>query len=310
MSNSTPVQLDEISERLGYRFVNEALLTEALTHGSTQKHKGDYQRLEFLGDRVLGLVIAEHLFRTHPTDGEGQLTHVLSSLVRSEACADAARDGSVGCVVVTGAGRGFCAGGDLKEGASAKAMVPPSAEAGSRTEQGFTRLRGFMETARLLHEMPKPAIAMVNGPVAGAGIGIAGACDLRFAGRSATFLTAFDKIGAGGDFGSTWFWTKIVGTGVARELFLLGEKLSAEEAFAKGLYTRLFDDDALRAETLKAAHRLADGPRMGFRYMKQNLNNAEDWAFEAALDAEALNMGLSTQATALIWREANKPKGD
>ncbi|MDE2570866.1 MAG: enoyl-CoA hydratase/isomerase family protein [Sphingomonadales bacterium] len=224
----------------------------------------------------------------------------------ADACADAARDGSVGCVVVTGAGRGFCAGGDLKEGGADKAIVPPNPETGSRSEQSFVRLRGFMETSRLLHEMAKPTIAMVNGPVAGAGIGIAGACDLRFAGRSATFLTAFDKIGAGGDFGSTWFWTKIVGTGVARELFLLGEKLSGEAAFAKGLYTRLFDDDVLREETLRAAHRLADGPRMGFRYMKQNLNNAEDWSFEAQLDAEALNMGLSTQATALIWREARK----
>ncbi|MDP3674969.1 MAG: enoyl-CoA hydratase-related protein [Novosphingobium sp.] len=226
----------------------------------------------------------------------------------ADACADAARDGSVGCVVVTGAGRGFCAGGDLKEGGADKAVVPASAEVGSRTEQGFTRLRGFMETARLLHEMPKPTIAMVNGPVAGAGIGIAGACDLRFASRSASFLTAFDRIGAGGDFGSSWFWTKIVGTGVARDLFLLGEKLSAEEAFAKGLYTRLFDEDALRDETLKAAHRLADGPRMGYRYMKANLNNAEDFAFEAALDAEALNMTLSTTTTAMIWREANKAK--
>ena len=224
----------------------------------------------------------------------------------ADACADAARDGSVGCVVVTGAGRGFCAGGDLKEGGADKAAVPPSAEAGSRTEQGFTRLRGFMETSRLLHEMPKPTIAMVNGPVAGAGIGIAGACDLRFAGRSASFLAAFDRIGAGGDFGSTWFWSRIVGTGVARELFLLGEKLTAEEAFAKGLYTRLFDDDVLRAETLKAAHRLADGPRMGFRYMKANLNNAEDFAFEAALDAEALNMTLSTSATAMIWKAGQK----
>ena len=224
----------------------------------------------------------------------------------ADACADAARDASVGCVVVTGAGRGFCAGGDIKEGGADKAVVAANSETGSRTEQGFTRLRGFMETARLLHEMPKPTIAMVNGPVAGAGIGIAGACDLRFAGRSATFLTAFDRIGASGDFGSTWFWTKILGTGVARELFLLGEKLTAEEAFAKGIYTRLLDDAALREETLKAAHRLADGPRMGFRYMKANLNNAEDFAFEAALDAEALNMGLSTQASALIWREKRK----
>ncbi|WP_374526960.1 enoyl-CoA hydratase-related protein [Novosphingobium sp.] len=226
----------------------------------------------------------------------------------ADVVADAARDGSVGCVVVTGAGRGFCAGGDLKEGGADKAIVPANPETGSRAEQGYARLRGFMETSRLLHEMGKPTIAMVNGPVAGAGIGIAGACDLRFAARSATFLTAFDKIGAGGDFGSTWFWTKIVGTGVARELFLLGEKLTGEEAFAKGLYTRLFDDEVLRAETLKAAHRLANGPRMGFRYMKQNLNNAEDWSFEAQFDAEALNMGLSTQASALIWREANKPK--
>ena len=224
----------------------------------------------------------------------------------ADACADAARDPAVGCVVVTGAGRGFCAGGDLKEGGADKAVTAANPGSGSRTEQGFVRLRGFMETARLLHEMPKPTIAMINGPVAGAGIGIAGACDLRFAGRSASFLTAFDRIGAGGDFGSTWFWSRIVGTGVARELFLLGEKLAAEEAFAKGLYTRLFDDDALRDATMAAAHRLADGPRMGFRYMKANLNNAEDFAFEAALDAEALNMTLSTQATALIWREAQK----
>jgi 2-(1,2-epoxy-1,2-dihydrophenyl)acetyl-CoA isomerase len=212
-------------------------------------------------------------------------------------------------VVVTGAGRGFCSGGDLKAGAADKAQSAANRETGSRTEQSFSRLRSYMETARLLHEMGKPTIAMVNGPVAGAGIGIAGACDLRFAARSATFLTAFVNIGGSGDFGSTWFWTKILGTGVARELFLLSEKLSGEEAFAKGIYTRLFDDAALREETLKVAHRLADGPRMGLRYMKANLNNAEDWAFEAALDAEALSMGLSTQAAGAIWK-AGQAKGD
>jgi 2-(1,2-epoxy-1,2-dihydrophenyl)acetyl-CoA isomerase len=232
-------------------------------------------------------------------DGE-----IMGALV--DATADAARDPSVGCVVVTGAGRGFCSGGDLK--GDRGGPIVASNDLGARNEQSFARLRGFMETSRLLHEMPKPTIAMINGPVAGAGIGIAGACDLRFAGNSASFLTAFDRIGAGGDFGSTWFWSRIVGTGIARELFLLGEKLDAEQAFAKGLYTRLFDDADLREETLTAAHRLADGPRMGYRYMKANLNNAEDWAFEAQFDAEALNMGLSTQATAMIWREKNKPK--
>ncbi len=224
-----------------------------------------------------------------------------------DATADAARDPSVGCVVVTGAGRGFCAGGDLKEGGSNR---PTGADPtlGGRVEQGFTRLRGFMETSRLLHEMPKPTIAMVNGPVAGAGIGIAGACDLRFAGASASFLSAFDRIGAGGDFGSTYFWTKILGSGAAREIFFLGEKLSAEEAFAKRIYTRMFPDEELREATLKAAKRLADGPRMGYRYMKANLNIAEDTAFETALDHEALNMGLSTMATAAIYK-AMKDKG-
>lgn len=224
----------------------------------------------------------------------------------ADATADAARDPSVGVVVVTGAGRGFCAGGDLKGGG--RRPDPANQETGGRIEQGFTRLRGYMETSRLLHEMPKPTIAMVNGPVAGAGIGIAGACDLRFAGRSATFLAAFDRIGAGGDFGSSWFWTKILGTGAARELFFLSEKLDAQSAFAKGIYTKLFEDGQLREETMKLAHKLANGPRMGYRYMKSNLNMAEDAAFEAALDHEALNMGLSTTATAQIWKAQQEAK--
>jgi 2-(1,2-epoxy-1,2-dihydrophenyl)acetyl-CoA isomerase len=165
-----------------------------------------------------------------------------------------------------------------------------------------------METSRLQHEMPKPTIAMVNGPVAGAGIGIAGACDLRFAGESATFLSAFDRIGAGGDFGSSWFWTKILGTAVAREIFFLSEKYTAEQAFAKGIYTKLLPDAELRETTLTAARKLADGPRMGYRYMKANLNLAEDAQFEAALDHEALNMGLSTMATGAIYKALKDAK--
>lgn len=224
----------------------------------------------------------------------------------ADATADAARDTSVGCVVVTGAGRGFCSGGDLQGDRGGPTVA--SNELGGRNEQGFARLRGYMETSRLLHEMTKPTIAMVNGPVAGAGIGIAGACDLRFAGKAATFLAAFDRIGAGGDFGSSWFWTKILGTGVARELFFLSEKLSADVAFAKGIYTKLFDDDVLRDETLKVAHKLADGPRVGYRYMKINLNAAEDWAFEAQFDQEALNMGLSTQGSGAVWKAERDAK--
>lgn len=226
----------------------------------------------------------------------------------AEAVADAARDNAVGCLVVTGAGRGFCSGGDLK-GDRSPADVSP--EAGGPVEQGHVRLRSHMETARLLHEMPKPTIAMINGPVAGAGIGIAGACDLRFAAASATFLSAFDRIGGGGDFGSTWFWSKILGAGKARELFLMGEKFDAGAALAFGLYTRVFADEALRAQTLEVAYRLAAGPRMGWRYMKANLNHAEDGQFEAHLDQEALFMGLSTQATARIYKAMkDRDKGE
>jgi 2-(1,2-epoxy-1,2-dihydrophenyl)acetyl-CoA isomerase len=227
------------------------------------------------------------------------------------ACAEAAINPSVGCLVLTGSGRGFCAGGDLKQGAADGRGAPANPETGSYIEQGHARLRGQMEAARLLHVMPKPTIAMINGPVAGAGIGLAGACDLRFAGSSATFLSAFDRIGASGDFGSTWFWTRILGTGAARELFLLGEKILAKDALERGIYTRLFADNLLREETIKVARRLADGPRIGYRYMKANLNTAEDAGFEAALNAEALNMTLSLGAAAAIWREARRaePEG-
>lgn len=229
---------------------------------------------------------------------------IMASL--ADATRDAAHDPDVGCVVVTGAGRGFCSGGDLK-GDRASSEVTPAL--GGPVEQSHVRLRGHMETPRLLHEMGKPTIAMVNGPVAGAGIGIAGACDLRLAGQSATFLSAFDRIGGGGDFGSTWFWTKILGTAKARELMFLGEKFDADAALAFGLYTRVFPDESLREETLKIARRIARGPRMGWRYMKANLNLAEDAQFEAHLDQESLFMGLSTQATARIYK-AMKDKGE
>ena len=223
----------------------------------------------------------------------------------ADAVRDAAYDATVGCVVVTGAGRGFCSGGDLKNVRAAPEITP---ELGSPTEQGHARLRGQMETVRLLHEMGKPTIAMINGPVAGAGIGIAGACDIRFAGQAATFLAAFSRIGGSGDFGATWFWTKILGTAKARELLFLNEKFDAESAMAFGLYTRLFPDEDLREETLKAARKIASGPRMGWRYMKANLNHAEDAQFEQHLDQESLFMGLSTQATARIYKARQDKK--
>jgi 2-(1,2-epoxy-1,2-dihydrophenyl)acetyl-CoA isomerase len=245
--------------------------------------------------------------RTITLNRADRLNALVDSMMSAlaDAAADAARDPAVGCVVVTGAGRGFCAGGDVK---AAVAPLVVNSALGGRAEQAHVTLRSQMETVRLLHEMPKPTIAMINGPAAGAGIGIAGACDLRFAAESATFSSAFDKIGGSGDFGATWFWTKILGAGKARELFFLSEKYTAQQALAQGLFTRVFADAALREETMNVARRMAHGPRMGWRYMKANLNYAQDGHFETALDREALHMGLSTYATALILK-ARKETG-
>jgi 2-(1,2-epoxy-1,2-dihydrophenyl)acetyl-CoA isomerase len=137
---------------------------------------------------------------------------------------------------------------------------------------------------------------MINGPVAGAGIGIAGSCDLRFAGQSATFLSAYERIGGAGDYGATFVWPKILGAAKARELFLMGEKFSAETGLAFGLYNRVYPDEELREKTLGAARRLAAGPRSAWAYMKANLNASEDEVFARHLDRESTNMGLATHA--------------
>ena len=121
-----------------------------------------------------------------------------------EALPRLAGDTGVGAIVLTGAGRAFCAGGDVKS------MAEGSAE--RSFEEAVTHLRGRMEVSRLLHEIPKPTIAMVNGPAAGAGMSLALACDLRIASQSARFVTAFANIGFSGDFGGSYFLSKLVGT--------------------------------------------------------------------------------------------------
>jgi 2-(1,2-epoxy-1,2-dihydrophenyl)acetyl-CoA isomerase len=231
----------------------------------------------------------------------GEIMEALGSVLQQ-----VADDRDVGCVVVTGAGRGFCAGGDTKDGGQRRAEgtpPPPELTAGAT-------LRSHAEASRLLREMPKPTIAMINGPVAGAGIGVAGACDLRFAGASATFLSAYANIGGSGDYGATYVWPKILGAAKARELFLLGEKFDAQQGLAFGLYTRVFADGSLREETLKVARRLAAGPRTGWAYTKQNLNAAEEESFARHLDRESLNMGLSTRAYFAALKTQRAVSGD
>jgi 2-(1,2-epoxy-1,2-dihydrophenyl)acetyl-CoA isomerase len=189
-------------------------------------------------------------------------------------------DAEVGAVVITGAGRGFCAGGDVK-------TMP------ARAAQGFDErvesLRRMHRLPLLLRTMPKVVIAMVNGPAVGAGLGLALACDLRIAGRSARFGTGFAGVGYSGDFGGSWSLTRLVGTAKARELYFLGDMLDAATAASLGLVARVVEDDALHAETTALAGRIAEGPRVALGYMKRNLFAAETEPFAAVLEMEAVH---------------------
>jgi 2-(1,2-epoxy-1,2-dihydrophenyl)acetyl-CoA isomerase len=198
-----------------------------------------------------------------------------------EALPRLADDGSVGAVVLAGAGRGFCAGGDVK------AMAEGREFAGDTLEEKAAGLRSSMEVSRWLHEMPKPTIAMVRGAAAGAGLSLAMACDLRIAGEGARFATAFARVGYSGDFGGSYFLTRLVGTAKARELYYTADILDAEEALALGLANRVVPDARLEEETMALAARLAAGPRVALRYMKRNMNAAESGSLTDLLDLEA-----------------------
>ena len=156
--------------------------------------------------------------------------------------AEVATDDGVGCLVLTGAGNAFCAGGDVRVQARVAAEGSPETP-----EQRTDALRTSMEAAQLLHDMPKPTIAMVNGVAAGAGLSLALACDLRIAGRSAQMPTAFAKVGLSGDYGGTWFLTQLVGTAKARELYFLSDVLDAAQIEALGPAGRVVGDANWRA---------------------------------------------------------------
>ncbi len=202
----------------------------------------------------------------------------------------AAEDEGAKVVVLTGAGRGFCSGGDVRGVGtpSADGAPPPERKAPPRGRAAY----------QLLHDMPKPTIAMINGPVAGAGTGLAGACDIRIAAESASFLTAFARWGLSGDYGATYYWTRILGVGKAREIFFFNEKMDAQEAKAFGIYHRVVPDAALAATVDEFTARLVRTPSRGWALMKDSLNHAEELAITEALEKEQSNMALAGQARA------------
>ncbi|PZC50323.1 MAG: 2-(1,2-epoxy-1,2-dihydrophenyl) acetyl-CoA isomerase [Chloroflexi bacterium] len=187
-------------------------------------------------------------------------------------------DDSVRVVILTGAGRGFCAGGDLR--ASGTLGEGP-------TEARISILRTYMQTSQMLREMRKVTIAAINGAVAGAGLAWACAADLRYAADSAKFLTAFGNVGLSGDFGGTWTLPRIVGPAKARELYLLGDTLDAQQALQIGLVSDVFPADAFLERVGEIAQRLHDRAPISLQHIKRNLNEADRLSFSEALDGEA-----------------------
>jgi len=195
------------------------------------------------------------------------------------AALEAARDDD-GCraVLLTGAGRGFCAGQDLGDRDPAKGEVP---------DLGETLRTFFNPNIRLIRDMPKPIIAAVNGAAAGAGANIALACDIVLAARNAKFLQAFARIGLIPDAGGSWTLTQLVGPARARGLAMLAEPLSADVAAEWGLIWKAVDDEVLMTEATDMAARLANGPTTGLTLTKQAILAATESTLEEQLDREA-----------------------
>lgn len=219
----------------------------------------------------------------------------------TDALRDAGDDPDVRVVLLRGAGRGFCAGGDLKEAQSpdpdSPISVKQSRQAGWPTAEMRTdRLARHDEAAWRLHMMGKPTVAMLHGAAAGAGLALALACDLRIAADSARFTTAFAQVGYAGDYGISYLLPMLVGQARARELLFLPDVIDAATALELGLINRVVADAALEAATAELVGRLARGPTVAYRYIKANLAAAQSLPFQQVLEIERANQRLAAQS--------------
>lgn len=252
--------------------------------------------LERLEDGVLTLTLnrPERLNALNPP-----LMRALTDAIKSAAVNHHAR-----VVVLTGAGKAFCAGGDIagkpeKKEQSAEELAAAAERAAKRPPDNVAAriewLRGNMEAARILYEMGKPTIAMIRGATVSVGMALAAACDFRVVSERASFTTAFVKVGLTGDYGASYFLTRLLGGARARELMLLSDTIDARQAEAMGMVSRLVPDGELETATMELARRLASGPPVTYRFMKKNLAAAAESTLADMLDLEATHMVLAAQ---------------
>jgi 2-(1,2-epoxy-1,2-dihydrophenyl)acetyl-CoA isomerase len=195
-----------------------------------------------------------------------------------DALARARADASARVLLITGAGRGFCAGQDLSDRAVSASEVP--------VDLGASIDRNYKPLVLALRSLPMPVICAVNGVAAGAGANLAFACDIVIAAKSASFIEAFSKLGLIPDTGGTYFLPRLVGTARAMGMAMLGDKISAEQAAAWGLIWQCVDDAELPAATEKLAAHFAQAPTRGLARTKQAIYASGANSLEAQLDLE------------------------
>jgi len=212
------------------------------------------------------------------------LSNILTPALR-EALLILERDSAVRCLIITGAGSAFCAGGDISgmgDNGISGVGPEPSLEDVSR------ELLRREETLTLrLHELQKPTIAALPGPAAGAGFSLALACDLRIGAQSAFVKSAFVNIGLPGDYGGSWQLTQLLGPAKAKEIYFLNPRLDADRCLELGIFNEVVTDDQLQSRALEIARVIAEGPPIAINYMKEHINAAINGDLKSCLAAEA-----------------------
>jgi len=211
---------------------------------------------------------------------------------------DCERDHDVRCVALTGAGRAFCAGGDVRAMQTRNTSVA-SESGGANLMTVLNQLtdelrRSHNATSLRLHTMAKPTVALVNGHAVGAGFSLALACDIRIASENAKFGSAFRNVGLSGDYGGSYFLQRLVGMGRARELYFSAEVLDAQRALEMGIVNQVVPHEHLLAAGLAYCAKLASGPTASYGRMKKNLDLGATGTLQEVLDQEALLMRISS----------------
>ena len=222
-------------------------------------------------------------------EARNALSEKLSPALRTM-LARTAKDDSIGALIITGASKAFCAGGDIKSmGTEAGKTIVTTEERIAQLQQRQRTLTGVLAT------LPQPTIAALPGPAAGAGMAIALACDIRIAAQSSFLSTGYRNVALSGDYGISWLMTRLVGTARARELMFTGERIDAQRCERIGLVNQVVPDEDLQNAAKTMATTFAEGPRTALRMMKENLHLAIHADFLTVLDHEAAQLIESSQ---------------